>query len=325
VGGVKLGVFLRLLNYYKPNHLDELAHTMDMVRTKSCIVDKLNLGGKTSSRKSFSYIQRAKSTTRRTSELAATSVCPSDERVYNNKSDEEDQEDIEPSSKEEHEQDRVEKLKERAKSNLDELESSSLSSSLRRNKCESSLSESRIKSMVQVLKHSNKFGPNNDLVAFLNSKLNEGYILLKTAFEYIDPDHLGYLLAEEFKIVLTEFSIHMNARVYDSLIKKYDLLKHGKLVDYQKFLKTFQEQRKRDVKEEANKMSANSVSQSSTDSTRLLSQTEKQIFEFFHSSYLNVYNFFRYRHFGKSFSSFKLWEKIDFSTHLHIYRYYFLK
>lgn len=87
--------------------------------------------------------------------------------------------------------------------------------------CQSSLSaESRIKSMVHVLKNSNKLAPGQDLIAFLNNKLNEGYVLMRTAFEYVDQDCFGYLLLDEFKCVLEEFNIRMSDKVFQILLKK---------------------------------------------------------------------------------------------------------
>ena len=51
-------------------------------------------------------------------------------------------------------------------------------------------------------------------------KLNEGYISLKTAFEYIDPDHLSHLLLEEFSIVLNEFNIHIDEKNFKKFLQK---------------------------------------------------------------------------------------------------------
>lgn len=52
-------------------------------------------------------------------------------------------------------------------------------------------------------------------------QLNEGYISLKTAFEYIDPDHLTHLLSDEFRYVLSEFNIFFDEdAVYEKFLKK---------------------------------------------------------------------------------------------------------
>jgi hypothetical protein len=54
--------------------------------------------------------------------------------------------------------------------------------------------------------------------------LNEGYISLKTAFEYIDPDHLGHLLLEEFSIVLNEFSIHIDDKNFKKFLQRFTII-----------------------------------------------------------------------------------------------------
>lgn len=74
--------------------------------------------------------------------------------------------------------------------------------------------------MVQILRKPHRFGSNQDLIGYLNSKLNEGFILLKTAFEYIDPDHLGHLLVEEFRVVLEEFNLKTDSKSFDTFLKK---------------------------------------------------------------------------------------------------------
>ena len=65
---------------------------------------------------------------------------------------------------------------------------------------------------------------------------------MKTAFEYIDPDHLGHLLLEEFSIVLNEFSIHIDAKIFKTFLQKHGLIKHNQLIEYEKFLQIFQDQ-----------------------------------------------------------------------------------
>jgi hypothetical protein len=84
----------------------------------------------------------------------------------------------------------------------------------------SAASESKIKTMVRALKSARKFGPSQDLVSFLNAKLNEGYISFRTAFEYIDSDRLNHLLADEFKVVLEEFNVNMDAPTFQGFLRK---------------------------------------------------------------------------------------------------------
>lgn len=83
-----------------------------------------------------------------------------------------------------------------------------------------SLSEARIKLITKSFKNINDFGSNNDLVSFLNKKLNEGLILLRTAFEFIDQDQLGHLLTFEFSSVLEEFKFLSNAKLMKKFLKK---------------------------------------------------------------------------------------------------------
>ncbi|CAF0707697.1 unnamed protein product [Brachionus calyciflorus] len=106
---------------------------------------------------------------------------------------------------------------------------------------DSSLSEKRIKSMVYNLKKSKEYRPNDDLIAYLNNKLNEGFIVLRAAFEYIDQDNLGHLFSHEFRTVLDEFKIYTDAKLLNKFLKTHGLLKNDQLVDYIKFLKVFQD------------------------------------------------------------------------------------
>lgn len=83
-----------------------------------------------------------------------------------------------------------------------------------------SLSEAKMKSMANSFKKMSDFGPNNDLVSFLNNNLNEGAILLRTAFEFIDQDQIGHLLAFEFGSVLEEFKLFSGAKLMKKFLKK---------------------------------------------------------------------------------------------------------
>lgn len=235
VGGVKLPVFLRLINY-RPNHLDDLTFTMDLVRTRSCIVDKLNVKPNAKNH-SYSYFKSShmpsggtfRNSTTNLTNKSASLMDAKIESTVNEPQPQPQQQQQQSETDDECIQTENEKKNKflKSKSTLDERSLCTSRESARKqtpqrqtSACESSLSETQIKSMVHILKNSNKFGPAHDLVAFLNNKLNEGYILLKTAFEYIDPDHFGHLLVDEFKIVLAEFNILMDTKVYENFIKK---------------------------------------------------------------------------------------------------------
>ena len=105
--------------------------------------------------------------------------------------------------------------------NFDNIEkNTSISENSQQFLCDSSLSETKIKTMAHIFKNSIKLGSADDLIVYINNRLNEGYISLKTAFEYIDPDHLGHLLIDEFKIVLEEFFLidtKIGQKNFDSL------------------------------------------------------------------------------------------------------------
>jgi Ca2+-binding EF-hand superfamily protein len=79
----------------------------------------------------------------------------------------------------------------------------------------------KIKTLVRALKSARKFGPSQDLVSFLNAKLNEGYITFRTAFEYVDQERTNHLLVDEFKVVLEEFNVEMDEITYQKFLRKY--------------------------------------------------------------------------------------------------------
>ena len=186
------------MDYY-PNQVDDLTSNAEKLRTKSCIIDKIKLNNVLKNKQQHSYIinplsAKSTKTLSKLEDGSMTSI--SSPKSYLSLNISEKGED-KPKSVEQ---------------NLD------------KKLCESSLSETKIKSMVHMLKSSTKFGPNEDLVSYLNNKLNQGFISLKTAFEYIDPDHLGHLLIDEFRIVLEEFNIFVDNSKYEKFLKKYELI-----------------------------------------------------------------------------------------------------
>jgi hypothetical protein len=205
---------------YRPNNIDDLSINMDRLRTKSFIVDKFVLKDIENKQRSSYLINNgsvniSKKTSRTPNKLNQSMI----DTPRTTKSDNPGL----TSSKsliDLHEND-FENL---ANNSFRSEKKSKQSDEPQPNKVkkgwESSLSEVKIKSMVHVLKNSNKLSPKDDLVSFLNNKLNQGYLSLKTAFEYIDPDHLGHLLTEEFRIVLEEFNIYIDNKSYHRFLKK---------------------------------------------------------------------------------------------------------
>lgn len=186
-----------------------------MIRTKSCIIDKFNFDPRLKRSKTYLKIYANKSECGKSSEptaKTASSLNINDSGLYKYEPN------VNSSQEQTNEKFRVNSIDQNKRQVMPKPDLSL---------CNSSLSETRIKSMVHILKNSNKFGSNNDLVVFLNSKLNEGYILLKTAFEYIDPDHFEHLLLDEFRIVLEEFNIRMDVKICKSLLKKYNFNKYN--------------------------------------------------------------------------------------------------
>jgi hypothetical protein len=186
------------MDYY-PNQVDDLTSNAEKLRTKSCIIDKIKLNNVLKNKQQHSYIinplsAKSTKTLSKLEDGSMTSISSPKSFLSLNMSEKGDDK------------------RKSVEQNLD------------KKLCESSLSETKIKSMVHMLKNSTKFGANEDLVSYLNNKLNQGFISLKTAFEYIDPDHLGHLLIDEFKIVLEEFNIFVDYSKYEKFLKKYELI-----------------------------------------------------------------------------------------------------
>ena len=203
---------------YKPNNIDDLAINMDRLRTKSFIVDKFLLKDIENKQRSSYLLNNSNSLKKKT--RSPNSLNQS--MIDTNQVSKLDRPGLASSKSfiDMHENE-FENLasnsfrSEKKSKQTDENEPKKI-----KNGWESSMSEVKIKSMVHVLKNSNKFSTNDDLVSFINNKLNQGYLSLKTAFEYIDPDHLGHLLAEEFRIVLEEFNICIDHKNYHRFLKK---------------------------------------------------------------------------------------------------------
>lgn len=172
VGGVKTRVFLRLIDY-NPNEIEVLTQKTAMLRTKSCIVDKpqhrhasdpsINVAKNLSS----SVEEKSSGNVAPTSSLDANSYLKqiieydpleSDTVPFDNKFLKKVDQEAEKE---------VAKEKEAAAEAKKKAEVEA-----QKKRVQSTLSESRIKSMAQFLKNSSKFGPNEDLVVFINNKVN---------------------------------------------------------------------------------------------------------------------------------------------------------
>ena len=232
---------------YKPNQIDDLTANMDKLRTKSCIVDKIVLKDIENSRKASYLMSNSLKTNRSANKLNQSLLeTPRSLKAGNgqqlltaSKSFIDFRDNENPSD----EFDNLTSVSFRSEKKAKENSSLNNEQTTReKSGCESSMSEVKIKSMVHMLKNSNKFSAHEDLVAYLNNKLNQGFLTLKTTFEYIDPDHLGHLLTDEFRIVLEEFGIYIDSKNYQRFLKKYSLIKHNQLINYQKFLEIFQDQ-----------------------------------------------------------------------------------
>lgn len=192
-----------------------MAQNMDILRTKSCIVDKFNLHALKPKKQSYITNMGHARSYRNLNEISdgVNNKDSQNKDLHQTKSFDLGTNEFENSSN------LIESKilnEENDKSPERQKQNRSRSTSKR----ETSMSETKIKSMVHMLKNSSKFGPNQDLALFLNNKLNDSYISMKTAFEYIDPDHLGHLLVDEFKIVLEEFSIFIESNSYNNYLKK---------------------------------------------------------------------------------------------------------
>jgi len=185
IGGIKSQIFLRLMEYNR-NRLDELSYDADKLRTKSCIVDltqqpkqkqlinlnssrslstksKISLNKSTSRTESILSKEEINSNAVETEELMKTeTVCNSSENSLETNSSVSN----------------ITLTSETISNN--ETKNSQVPSPiefLAENKkqknrtCKSTLSENRIKSMVHLLKNTNRFGPNDDLTVYLNNKV----------------------------------------------------------------------------------------------------------------------------------------------------------
>ena len=132
--------------------------------------------------------------------------------------------------------------------------------------------------------------------------MNHGYLSFKTAFEYVDPDHLGHLLKNEFEIVLREFNFSFDRATFNTFLKRYNLLKHRELVDYNKFLQLFQSLGEHSLSMAYFNNYYNTTNQSMNQNLSILSirQIEMNLIEFFHEFYFMLLNQFRERLGGES-------------------------
>lgn len=205
-GCCRINIFLRLINY---KSVDEDQTRFQMYKSKSFIVDKFDLNNQFSS----NYLTVPLNTSRSNRSIQA------DEKIQNN-----EENNLAFDNKTEV-LDEIEEIEEETVQNLqkpvEENKDQELINDLKlENRTKTSLSEAKIKSMVKSLKKTNEFGSKNDIVSFLNNKLNEGLIVLRTAFEYIDQDQIGNLLAFEFRGVLEEFKILMDTKLMNKFLRK---------------------------------------------------------------------------------------------------------
>lgn len=256
MGGIPTTVFLRQLGY-QPDELDEFASSMEPAKPKRSTTriysNRINLG------RSLQFgLDKAARSVDRSQEVekkpevkieAETSKENAPEAKTNEFFEKKEEKiDAKQEEKAVNEEKPVEKIEQAKVVNEKASNENTKPESSKDRVADSSLSDRKIKFMVRVLKSTKKFNTQHDLVGFLNARFNEGYISFKTAFEYIDTDRLNHLLVDEFKVVLDEFNVSMDMATFDRFVKKYNLLKNGRLIDYNKFLQTFQEKEREFVK-----------------------------------------------------------------------------
>lgn len=195
-GGVNTQVFLRLLDY-NTNRIEKLSEQTDMLRTRSFVIQKRT--NRTPKRNLESCANENKSRCETNSNLDLNQDKSKADKATNGES--EVNKSVKPVD-------------------LEKPANSNEESKNERTNCESSMSDSRIKIVIQSVRQSNKFSSNHDLVTFLNQKLNETYIFMKTAFEYIDYEQLGHLFVDEFKCVLDEFDLNLDQNACNHIFTK---------------------------------------------------------------------------------------------------------
>ena len=121
---------------------------MDLLRTKSCIVDQIKIKPPMSQLKHLSKIMHKQSDSPLKNELKSESISYFDRRKTTAASM------IKP--------DPV----------VEDKEAIILLENPKSGTCETSLSEAKIKSMVNSLKNNQRFGFNDDLVVYLNNRVN---------------------------------------------------------------------------------------------------------------------------------------------------------
>lgn len=155
VGGIKTSMFLRLINY-KPNQLIEFGQQMDILRTKSCITDQNSI--KKAPKKPPQQKQKQIEAS-----LKSESISYFDRRnISAAKLVENSTENFE---------EKVKPIEVVVDENTVQTAPKSLNSSNYVRTCETTLSEVKIKSMVNTLKNNYKFGFNDDLVVYLNNRV----------------------------------------------------------------------------------------------------------------------------------------------------------
>jgi hypothetical protein len=182
IGGVKTRVFLRLLDYNR-NHLDELSNDADKLRSKTCIVDLTKQSKKLNTNRSSILTNRS---AKPVSSIMAGSLSTNETNEETNSNSSNTDTIKENSSK-------VSDVSLDSASSISNITMTNetiptISNSTDQTKlsesnflvdkkqntnsaCKSTLSEAKIKSMVHLLKNTNRFGPNDDLTIFLNNKV----------------------------------------------------------------------------------------------------------------------------------------------------------
>jgi hypothetical protein len=197
IGGVKTRVFLRLLDYNR-NHLDELSNDADKLRSKTCIVDLTKQSKKSNTNRSSILTNRS---AKPVSSIMAGSLSINEE-TNSNSSNTDTNTNKENSSKVSDVSldsassiSNITMTNETIPTNSNSTNQTKLTESnflvdkkkTTNSACKSTLSEAKIKSMVHLLKNTNRFGPNDDLTIFLNNKVicTKQSVLLIKIFIYL--------------------------------------------------------------------------------------------------------------------------------------------
>lgn len=176
-GCIKTCVFLRLINW-NPNQVDDFSLHMDVLRTRSCIVNDQNVPvKKVNTIRKDSNVHSSKQKNQIEGSLKSDSINYFDSQLAPVTSVVEDVSEAKETKAADGLEDRMKPL-DIIVDGSEPSSSSSLSPVKSVNvdrgnlwTCETSMSEAKIKSMVSSLKHNQRFGFNDDLVVYLNNKV----------------------------------------------------------------------------------------------------------------------------------------------------------